>query len=90
MNFIRPSDVVRSIEDGFIGAAQLLGNVGHAVRLASADKLRAFHIEYSARRMADANALADRITQEERDVDEVNARMRELMAARKAKLRKAA
>jgi len=83
-NVIRPSSVVRSIEDGFVGAGQLLGAVAHATRLTLADKMRLVRIEYNARRLADAHVLADKVTREQRDVDEINARLTELLALRKA------
>lgn len=86
-NFVRPSSVVRSIEDGVQGTGQLLSRVGAAALVVLGDKMRLARIEYNARRLADAHVLADRVTREQQDVDEINARLTELLAMRKAKLK---
>lgn len=88
--FVRPSAVVRSIEDGVLGTGTLLRNVTVAAGQDLRALIRAARMEYRARKLADANALADQLTREQRDVEEINARLAELMAARKRKAKTAA
>lgn len=88
--FVRPSDVVRNIENGVLGTGALLRNVAVAAGQDLRAMAHAVRMEYRARKLADANALADQLTREQRDVEEINARLAELMAARKRKAKTAA
>lgn len=74
--FVRPSTVLRDIENGFVGAAHLVQDVAHAAK-----------IEYKARKIADAMSMAKRLRDEQSaaDVEEISVRLGELMAARAAR-----
>jgi hypothetical protein len=86
LNIIRPSSVVRSIEDGFIGAAQLLRNVAVAAGQDLAEFRHRASVEMRARRMADAQTLADTLREtQDADLAEITARLDQLLAERRAK-----
>lgn len=77
---IRPSALLRRLEDGVVGAGRLVGSVAHATRL-----------EYTARKLADANVLVDTINREEELADRaiIADRTEQLIAKRRAAARKA-
>lgn len=89
--FVRPSDVVRSIEDGFAGSAVLIRNVSigaaHDIRDFTAGFKRGYRVERAARKLADAALvsveLADaRSVEEMRDLESIKVRTAQLIQAR--------
>lgn len=88
---VRPSDVVRDIENGFIGAAQLIGKVsiaaGQNAQEFSAGFKRGYKNEMRARKIADAAIVSIEISrmhtaEEMRDIESIRERTEQLIAAR--------
>lgn len=89
--FIRPSVIVRDIENGFIGAGQLIGKVGVATaqntQEFAAGFKRGYKIERNARKLADAAMVSVELSmarnvEEMHDLEEINRRTAQLIAAR--------
>jgi ATP-dependent Zn protease len=75
INNVRPSNIVWHMEDGVIGTFMLLRNIARGVR-----------IEYQARQLADAEALAHKVARAPIDeLREITERTDQLIAARRTK-----
>ncbi len=85
---LRPSNIVRSIEDGVVGSAELLGRVAKATGESAADFARRVKLESAARRMIKADqewegmSFAER-TQRTNDEAEIAERAQQILAARR-------
>lgn len=90
LHSIRPSSVLAAAEDGVLATGQLLGRCALALGHSARAKGRQVRNEYKARKLAEANVLADDINQheEEADREEIARRCEELIGKRRAAAKK--
>jgi len=90
IRFVRPSEVVAAIENGVVGAGQLVGKVARAVPLEVRERVRRAKFELAAAKLAAQDIRFETMSYQERDQlmrDEAEIAMRalEIRQARRAK-----
>lgn len=90
LSALRPSSLVRDIENGFIGLGEVTRAVAVAAVATARDKRRSLRNEYRARTLAAANLLADKVNAAESDealadLESIRVRTDELIKARSSR-----